>query len=390
MGNQEVSSKYPSEWPAAWKTHDAKIKPYLWRHRLLGLAGNAVGLTFLLYLLLTKNGLYLEAFLVQRLGAGYLLWLAYFGTLGLVWRFLSLPFSLGHHLVERRYELSKQRFGPWLWDVIKTTLVGAVFGAIALGLVYLSVKHFPDEWWLLCCTLLVFFSIVLAQLTPVLLIPLFFKLKPMEPGTLKDRLLALCSKFKVEVKDVYHLGLGEKTEKGNAAFLGIGRTKRIVIGDTLYEKFPAEEVEAVFAHELGHQVHNDLWKGIFLGAALMYLAFFLTQAIVTRWVWPWFGEGLGSAFGLLIFFVVMSLVQWPMGVLQAMFSRSLERAADRFASETIKMNQPLADALEKLTLQNYSLFRPNPVIEYLTYSHPASWRRILTLRKGMSERSISA
>jgi len=227
---------------------------------------------------------------------------------------------------------------------------------------------------------LLLFSIVLAQLAPILLIPIFFKLEPMEDGSLKTRLLNLCQKFKIDVKEVYNLGLGEKTEKGNAAFVGIGKTKRIIIGDTLYKKFPEEEVEAVFAHELGHQVHNDLWKGIGLGAVILFVGFFIAQYLTTGILSSWFQTDISHPFGMFVFFIVLSIVQMPLNIAQTLFSRNRERAADAFAAEKIGLGKPLAGALERLTYQNWGYFKPNEWVEWLTFSHPAPWRRITKLR----------
>lgn len=366
--------------PKLWSDHDTRVKPYVWSHRWVGMARSAVGLAFMAVLVFGLRGKHLEWMLNAFTRRPFVLWLWYFGALGLFWEVISFPFSWLSYRIERKHGLSKQAFGPWLWDKVKGLLVGAVLGAVALGIVYASVAGFGPTWWAWCATFFLLFSIVLAQLAPVLLIPLFFKMKPMEAGPLKERLLSLCAKFGVEVKDVYHLGLGEKTEKGNAAFVGLGKTKRILIGDTLYEKYPVEQVEAVFAHELGHQVHNDLWKGIAFSAIFTYIAFGIANDLALHWALPGLDAQLDRPFGMLVFFVLLSVVQIPIGILQAMFSRQRERMADAFASDTTGLAAPLADALEQLTLQNWSFFQPNAFLEFLTYSHPAPWRRITKLR----------
>lgn len=365
---------------ASWKAHDEKIKPYVWNHRLLSWGNTLVGLAALVWLLQSKRGLHAEWLLEYKFPSDFVVWLVYFWMLATLWEILSFPASLGHYRVERKFGLSRQSFGSWLFDKVKGWCLGGVIGFIVLSALYFCVHTFTAWWWALAATFLVAFSILMAQLAPVILIPLFFKLKPMEPSPLKERLLALCAKFGVEVKDVYHLGLGEKTEKGNAAFVGLGRTKRILIGDTLYEKYPVEEVEAVFAHELGHQVHNDLWKGIFFSTFWIYVSFFVAQLLCARFIFPGQETSVNRPYGMLLFFVVLTVVQMPVGVLQALFSRARERAADAFALEKIGAGAPLASALERLTFQNWGFFRPNALLEFLTYSHPAPWRRISRLR----------
>ena len=366
--------------PAEWIEHDKKIRPYIWSHRVLSYGKSLFGLCFTLYVLFTMRFALLEWWLSSQVSHPFLLWLAYFGLLAVVWEVLTFPFSVAHHWIERVHQLSKQGYLSWFWDRVKGYLVGAVIGTIVLGLLYLCVTYFPETWWLWACTGFVLLSIVLAQLAPVLLIPIFFKLHPMEEGELKKKLLELCQKFSIHVSEVYHLGLGEKTEKGNAAFVGLGRTKRIIIGDTLYKKFPMEQVEAVFAHELGHQVHNDLWKGILLSSGILYVSFFVTDWMVQLYVLPYFGADVARPYGMLLFFIVLSVVQTPVGWIQNLFSRWRERMADDFGKSTTGLGAPLADALERLTYQNRGPFKPNVILEWFTYSHPAPWRRITTLR----------
>jgi STE24 endopeptidase len=216
--------------------------------------------------------------------------------------------------------------------------------------------------------------VLLAQLAP-LLIPLFFKLKPMATSPLKEKLLSLCAGQGVKVEEVFHLGLGEKTEKGNAAFVGLGRTKKILIGDTLYEKYPEEQIEAVFAHELGHQVHNDIWKNIILSGLLTFVVFYVANALCQAWAFTYFDTSIDRPFGLFVFFALFSVCQFPTGLLMTAFSRQRERAADKFA-DNLNRSKPLAEALEALTIQNKGLFHPNPIVEFFKYSHPAPWRRI--------------
>ena len=302
-------------------------------------------------------------------------WLYFFAAVGLTFKIGGFPFSYAHYRLERKKGLSRQNLGSWLGDQGKGILVGIVLGVIVLYAFYFITNSQSSLWWVWMWLFLMTFSILLAQLAPVILLPIFIKMKPMESGELKTRLLALSERFKVTVKEVYHLGLGEKTEKGNAAFMGLGKTKRIVIGDTLYEKFPLEEVEAVFAHELGHQVHNDLWKGLSISAVLMLLTLGISETLARH-----FGVTVGDPFAFFTFLVLWTVVQMPFNVTQAWYSRSREWAADRFASETTQMAAPLASALERLTFQNQGLFKPNGVWEWLTYSHPAPWRRIMSLR----------
>ncbi len=361
--------------PPEWIAHDQSLKPYLRSQRVVSILSSIAQLAMVAWMVFGSLG---ECFMSRATtfsAQPFVQWLYFFGAVGLAFKVAGFPFSFAHYRLERKKGLSKQNIGSWLGDQGKGILVGVVLGVIVLYAFYAITHSGSSYWWVWIWLFLMTFSVLLAQLAPVILLPLFIKMKPMEPGLLKDRLLALSAKFQVTVKEVYHLGLGEKTEKGNAAFMGLGKTKRIVIGDTLYEKFPIEEVEAVFAHELGHQVHNDLWKGLSISAVLMLLTLAIAQYLAVE-----LSIDVRNPFSFFVFLVVWTLVQMPFNVGQVYYSRTREWAADRFASETTKMAPPLASALERLTYQNQGLFKPNGVWEWLTYSHPAPWRRILKLR----------
>ncbi|NBX76807.1 MAG: M48 family peptidase [Proteobacteria bacterium] len=367
--------------PLPWLEHDKQIRPYLWSHRILGISSKILSTLLFLSFIVTHRFVRLEQILQSWGLSSLALWTVYFGALALLWELVSLPFSISHHWIERAHHLSKQSYLSWFGDRLKGYGVGGVIGFLALAVVVFSLRVAGDRWWLVTYICFVLLSVILAQLAPVVLIPLFFKLKPLEEGELKARLLALSDRFGVKVEDVYHLGMGEKTEKGNAAFVGIGKTKKILIGDTLYKNFPLEEVEAVFAHELGHQVHGDLIKGIVFSSIVLFISFFFSQLLCEELIFDAFKIDRTHPFGVLMFFVVLSVIQWPLGIQLNGFSRWRERLADRFAKEKFNSGDLLASALERLTFQNRGLFCPNVIIEFLTYSHPAPWRRISSLRK---------
>jgi STE24 endopeptidase len=365
--------------PALWKNHDRSIKKYLWWHRGLGILQSVVSLGFVLFLLFKFNPGTGFSIYLYRGETTFWAWALFFILLFFIFSLLSLPFSFFHQLIEKRHALSKQTWKSWIWDWCKGILLGVVFISIALAWVHYCLS-FGKNWWVGVATGLLVFSVVLAELAPILLIPLFFKMEPMAPSALKERLLLLCRKYGISVKEVYHLGMGDKTEKGNAAFMGLGRNKRIVIGDTLYKKFPEEEVEAVFGHELGHQVHNDVWKGLLLSSVFLYFTFFLADQICIKFLLPHYGLGLYHPFGFFLFLVCWRIVQIPFSFFQTLHTRYKEWEADRFASRKLGLGTALASALERLTLQNRTLFRPNPWIEMFTYSHPSPGRRVTALR----------
>ena len=188
--------------PAAWIEHDKNIKPYLWSHRVLSIGKTALTLGLLIWFVVSLRAFHLEDFLERKLEHPFLRWLAYFGIVMAVLEVCTLPMSVAHHWVERSYQLSKQTYRSWFWDKAKGWMLGAVLGGVFLSILHLCVVKLGDFWWVAAALLFIGVSILLAQMAPVLLIPIFFKLEPMDSGELKDRLLKMCERFGVEVKEV--------------------------------------------------------------------------------------------------------------------------------------------------------------------------------------------
>lgn len=364
-------------YPPLWREHDAKIRPYRRWHKAIGWTQTLVSLLWMVAWFRLGIASALDQIPLE---SRYLRWLVYFAVLGVSFEFWSLPFSIASQQVERRFGLSKQSWPSWWGDRIKALAVGTVLGAIVISLIFGCVSFAGAYWWVGAAIGFVLLSVILAQLAPVILLPLFIKLDPLPDGEVRSRILAMCQKHGVKIGEIYRLGLGAKTEKGNAAFMGLGRTKRIAIGDTILDKFTTEEVEAVFAHELGHQLHGDIWRGLALSTVLLLASFAISAPIAADWIDPWLGVGFGTASSIAIFAIVLGIVQIPVGIIQALHSRSRENAADVFAAKQPGLARPLGDALERLTLQNWGLFKPLPLIEFLTYSHPSPRRRINALR----------
>jgi STE24 endopeptidase len=366
--------------PEAWAAHDEAVRPYVRAHRLISSLRTLLTVTVLWWLLASRQLIGFEAALTMRGATGFTLFLWFFGTLVVLWELISFPLSLASYLVDRRFAVSRQTLAAWYADHVKGLAVGGALGLIVLLFTWYALTHFGPLWWLALAFFFVLFSVVLAQLAPVLLLPLFFKMNPLPAGELRDKLVDMSARYGVSVGEIYLLGLGDKTEKGNAAFMGLGKTKRIAIGDTIYSKYPQEQVLAVFAHELGHMIHWDIWKGLALSSASLFLTFGVADWICQGWLLPRWFTFLEAPFGLFLYLVTVSVVGIPLGFLERVYSRWRERLADRFAAEQLKMGRPLAAALEALTYQNRSYFVPNAVREFFLFSHPAPWRRITRLR----------
>jgi STE24 endopeptidase len=278
--------------------------------------------------------------------------------------------------IEKQFGLSKVSKYGWLWDWLKGTMTQAVLIVVVISGIYWLLRSEPDLWWLWAAVGATLLIIVLAALVPVLLLPFFYKFEPIPEGELKDRLFALADQIGTHVKGVYVWRLGEKSTKANAAVTGWGRTRRIIISDTLIESNTPEEIEVVMAHELGHHVRNDVWKMMFVQAVLMFVSFFVIDLALVAWTDSLGLRGISDIAGLPLVLIVgvgVSLVALPIA---NYLSRRAESAADLYALNLTGMRDQFISAMNKLGDQNMSQKKPNALVEFIFHSHPSIQHRI--------------
>jgi len=214
----------------------------------------------------------------------------------------------------------------------------------------------------------------------VVLLPIFFTFHPLAREELRERLLALSRRAGVAVTDVCEWQMSDRTKKANAALTGLGRTRRILVSDTLLAAHSDDEVEVVLAHELGHQVHRDLWKGMAVQIAVATLGFLaasrVLSALAPRLGWT----GVADVAGLPVLLLSVGLVSLALlpGVTAA--SRAVERAADRFAFELTGNTDAFISAMQRLGFQNLAEERPSRLARWLFYTHPPVAERVAAAR----------
>ena len=333
----------------------------------------------LLLTLIASGGAALLRDLAQALTGGH-----YFLTvllvaiaLGLLHTIVSLPLAIySSFVLERRYELSRQSFQAWLTDYVKGLAVGAVLGLPALLLVYYTLTNAPDWWWAITGAIFAVLIVGLANLAPVLLLPLFFTFTPLRREELRTRLEALAARAGTRIVGVYEWALGAKTRKANAALTGLGVTRRILVSDTMLDQYSDDEIEVVLAHELGHHVHHDIWRALALETVLILLGFFVADLTLRT-----AGRNLGvNALNdpagvplLLAAAGAVSLILMPLGLA---LSRRHERRADRFALDLTSNPSAFVTAMRRLGEQNLAEARPSRLVEWLFYSHPPLEERL--------------
>jgi len=354
-----------------------KAREYARIRRRLLLAELALGAAFVLVLLFSGLSSWLRGQLLAlaswREAAIALYFLAFSGAYGL----LSAPLSYyGGYVLPHRYGLSTQGLRGWLADRAKGAALSLGLGLAGVEVVYWLLAALPSTWWLLAGAFYLLVSVVLSNLTPVLIAPLFFKFTPLEDEELAERLTKLAERAGKRVRGVFTFDLSAKTTAANAALMGLGNTRRIVLGDTLLRDYTPDEIETVLAHELGHHVHGDIWRGILVQSALTLGGLWLADRIL-RWGVRLFGfAGLAdvAAFPLLVAALGgFGVVTMP---LANAYSRWRESLADRYALEATGKPRAFISAMAKLANQNLAEAEPEPWVELLLYSHPPIGKRI--------------
>jgi STE24 endopeptidase len=263
-------------------------------------------------------------------------------------------------------------------DQVKGTLISAVIGVPLLLGLYGMIKVTGDDWWLWAAVGFTLVTVVLAILAPIVLMPIFNKFTPLgeDRKYLVDKLVALAVRAGTKVSGVYAFDMSRRTSAANAAITGLGKTRRIILGDTLLNEFSDEEIETVLAHELGHQVHHDIPLQLVFQTMFNFLAFFILSQILISATQVFEIRSPSDPAGLPLIgllFGALNLVSMP---LVNGLSRWRERLADDFALRMTKNPRAFEGAMTRLANQNLSDVDPEGWVVFLFYSHPPLRDRI--------------
>ncbi len=328
----------------------------------------------------------LKTWLLQYTNNDWLLVFLYILVIGGILFLINLPLSFYQgYTLPHRYDLSNQTISGWVSDQVKGIALGGVLGIIVLEIIYAILRAYPTYWWLWAGVILLIFNVLLANLAPTLIMPLFNKFIPLgdEHAELADRLMQLARRSGTFVKGVFKFDMSKRTKQANAGLTGLGNTRRIILGDTLLNEFSLEEIETVMAHELGHQVNKDIPLGIVFGSIVTLVGLYLAS-LGLNWGVSVFGfTGPADIAAFPLFLIVLGLYSLVTMPLENGFSRWRERRADEYALSLTHNGSAYASALKRLANQNLSDADPEAWVEWLLYSHPALGKRI-----AMAEREI--
>jgi STE24 endopeptidase len=305
--------------------------------------------------------------------------------LGVVIETTAFPLALYRNFfLERHYGLFSGVFGGWIRDYLKALGVGLLLGTAAAEAVYFLLARFPSLWWLISAALFVAAIALMANLAPTLLLPMFYKFRPLERESLRSRLVDLSARAGVPVLGIYEWAMGEKTRTANAALVGTGRTRRIILSDTLLAAYTEEEIEVVMAHELGHHVHRDILTALVVQSVLVLAGFFCAALVLNA---SWRSLGLRSpadVAGLPLLLLAGGGIMRAATPLVNGLSRRNERRADGYALTMTAQPAAFISAMKRLGAQNLAEENPSRAVLWLFHSHPPVAQRIEAARQHLN------
>ncbi|NOZ56033.1 MAG: M48 family metallopeptidase, partial [Calditrichaeota bacterium] len=367
------------EWSKTYRVKVEQDRAKAYSRAKVRLAVISLGLELLVTGLLAFSAAGSElAHVASALSANaYVQFLVFVFLYGLVVAVPTTPVSFfSGYVLEHRYGLSNQNLLQWLVRQLKALAVSTLVG-LPLGLLfYACLRTFGFWWWIPVGLAFFAVSVVLAQVAPVLILPLFYKFKPLERPELRERLDALLRKVGLQLEGLYEFDMSRETQKANAALTGLGKTRRILLGDTLLNSLSEDEIEAVVAHELGHHVHRHIWKTLVLGFLVELGGLGLAAAGHSAWVNAHGLDGLWDLRGLPFLFFLLVVYGQLVGPLLSAVSRKHEREADLFAFEVTGRPEAFASALRKLQSQNLEDPDPPRWVVWLFHDHPPISERV--------------
>jgi STE24 endopeptidase len=299
---------------------------------------------------------------------------------------ISFPLSVySGHLLEARFGMSRQSFGRWLWRFAGMNALGLGLGLpLMLGL-YWIIWLVGPWWWLAAAGASFVVGTLLGQLYPVLIQPLFYKVQRIDDPQLAERMTRLAAGTGLSIEGLYRIDTSIETAKVNAMLAGLGRTRRVLLGDTLLSQFTPDEIEVILAHEIGHHVFRHIRKMIAAGVVTSAASFWLCNWALVAWVRHVEGHAASYAempvYTLPLLMFVMAASSLVLQPLQNAVSRHFERQCDRYALDRTGRAAAYRSAFCKLARLNKDDPSPHPAEVFLFHSHPPIAERLAMARE---------
>ncbi len=301
----------------------------------------------------------------------------YFIIFSLIYYIFSFPLNFySSYILEHKFSLSNQNFLDWTKDEFKRNAISFIISLLMIHGFYLLLRKSGALWWAWTALAWIVFNIIFAKIFPIFVIPLFYKYSELNNINLKKRIKDLASKASVKLIDVFQINLSSKTKKANAALVGMGKSRRVIIADNLINDFSEDEIETVCAHEFAHHKLFHIWKIIFIFGAFSLTGFYALNFLICKIITK---LGASALYDIKIFpMILLILFIFTIFIkpIQNAYSRMLEKEADRFALDLTNNPAAFISLMKKLSKMNLSDENPPKIIKYILYDHPPISERI--------------
>jgi len=331
--------------------------------------------------------LFLPTFVSALIGLKiHFIWqaLIFFGVFAAIGGIVGIPFDLYDNFVlEKKYGFSTITWRIWITDLIKSLIISAILMTIMVSAFMSFIYYLPASWWFWAWVFFTLLEIVLLWLYPVLIAPLFNKYEPIKDELLQEKISALMEKVGLKTKGIFQVDAGKRSKHTNAYFTGIGKTKRIVLYDTLLASHSTDEILVVLAHEIGHWKKKHVLKQlVFMIVASLVLLYFVYLILGWEPLYTAFSLKVTSVYaGLFLVSLYLSSAGFFLSPIGAAIMRRYEREADRIACDLTGTSAPMIDALKRLAKDNLANLHPHPLYVWFYYSHPPLLERIEYLQE---------
>ncbi len=353
-----------------------EARQYEKEKRLLGLIGSVISFLFLIVFYISG----LSEWFAFRFPDSHVSLAVLIYTIGFILLSTVVGFPLSYFsgfVHEKKWGFSNHTFTSWIWDETKSLLLSLVLFPLLLGLLLWIMTSFPQTWWLVAGSSMAVIGAIFATLFPVMILPLFNDYTPIDNEELTSRLETILEKVGLKAGGFFVEDMSRQTKKENAFLAGMGKTRRVVLGDNLMDHMSIPEIESVIAHEVGHYRYGHIWKNIFMGTIQQIILFFALHLVMNAMFPSFLDSTRWNLTTLPVFFLMFGVFNGLFfSPLNMAISRYFERQADRTSLELIENKEHFISAMAGLANRNLSNAYPSRWIRIFFYSHPPIWERL--------------
>lgn len=309
---------------------------------------------------------------------------------GCMFSLVSLPFDwYATFGLEAKFGFNKTTLKLYLTDKVKELILSLVIGVPFLWVVLCLMAVTGSTWWLWAFAFITVFQLLMIVIFPTFIAPWFNKFEPLKEGEFRERILALAKQVGFTTSGIYAMDGSKRSAHSNAYFTGIGKSKRIVLFDTLIEQMTIDQGLAVLAHEMGHYKMKHIRRMIITQTVFLFIGLYILSLLIDyRPFYAAFGLTPSSHAALVLFSLISGPFTFFLGPLMHRLSRKHEFEADHFAVTTLGEGKPMEEALVNLTVKNLSNLTPHSWYSAYHYSHPTPVERIQAIRESEKRQSI--